>query len=167
MIDERTFAEINEVAAAVSEWFAASGKTLSVAESFTGGAVAESLVSVPGASGFLREGLVCYSAAAKEARLGVEKSTIERYGAVSEQTVREMIRGLLASPLRPDYAVATTGNAGPGAEAMSESGVCYAAVGSKSGVTVKRFVLTGERRQNMAAGALIALETLAETVNKQ
>ena len=71
-----------------------SNGTIAVAESFTGGNISASLVSVPGASKFLLEGLTCYSNQAKEKILGVNQETIRLYGAVSEQTASEMLDGL-------------------------------------------------------------------------
>lgn len=159
-------ARIREAAESLSAALSASGKTLSAAESFTGGNVTAAIVSVPGASKFLREGIVSYSVMSKEYRLGVEKATLDRYGAVSERTVREMIRGLMDSPLKPDFAVATTGNAGPGREKGSEDGVCYVAAGDREEVVVRRFVVRGERRDNIAEGTLAALVLLNEIVNK-
>ena len=167
LVEDQTLDMIREIVLEVADYFVANNVTLSVAESFTGGAIVESLVSVPGASTYLREGVICYTNDAKKYRLGVESATLERYGAVSEKTIREMIRGLLDSPLKPDYAVATTGNAGPGVEDKSERGVCYVAVGFKDEIKVKRVILTGDRRENISEGTLIALQALMETVNKQ
>lgn len=166
LVQDQTLEMIKDVALEVSDFLVDNDLTLSIAESFTGGAVSESLVSIPGASAYLRESIVCYSTDAKMYRLGVEKSDLERYGAVSEKIVREMVKGLLSSPLEPDYAVATTGNAGPGVEDKSERGVCYVAVGHGEEIKVKRFILAGDRRENISEGTLIALEALNEVLKK-
>ncbi|HNN87612.1 MAG TPA: nicotinamide-nucleotide amidohydrolase family protein, partial [Pseudomonadales bacterium] len=74
---------------------AAQGKTLTCAESCTGGLVSSMLTAIPGASRAFHAGFVTYSNAMKTAMLGVQASTLVQYGAVSEQTVREMAQGAL------------------------------------------------------------------------
>lgn len=90
-----------------------SGKTLSTAESCTGGTIAMQITQLAGASEYYRGGAVVYSNDMKEKMIGVRHSTLEKYGAVSEQTVVEMVEGV-RSVTGSDYAVATTGIAGPG-----------------------------------------------------
>ncbi len=89
-----------------------SGRTLAVAESCTGGAIASMFTAMAGASKYLLCGVVSYSNESKTCILGVEPETIERYGAVSEQVARQMADGVRRIS-RADYAVATTGIAGP------------------------------------------------------
>ncbi|MFP4379941.1 MAG: competence/damage-inducible protein A [Candidatus Sumerlaeia bacterium] len=89
------------------------GKTLAVAESCTGGLVAKRLTDIPGSSKALLEGWVTYSNEAKQAHLGVRARTLEKFGAVSEETAREMALGALKRS-GADIAVSTTGIAGPG-----------------------------------------------------
>ncbi len=89
-----------------------SGRTLAVAESCTGGAIASMFTAMAGASKYLLCGVVSYSNESKTNILGVEPETIERYGAVSEQVARQMADGVRRIS-RADYAVATTGIAGP------------------------------------------------------
>ena len=151
----------------VSEMLGGGKYTIAIAESFTGGNVVASLVAIPGASSFVLEGLTCYSNESKHLRLGVKLKTLDEFGAVSENTVREMINGLLFSPLKPDFAVATTGNAGPGVEPLSERGECYVAAGSKSGIFVKKLLLTGSREENISVGTREALEVLIKLVKNQ
>lgn len=151
----------------VSEIFKSGKFTLAIAESFTGGNVVASLVAIPGASSFVLEGLTCYSNESKCARLGVKAETLDKFGAVSENTVREMIDGLLVSPLKPDFAVATTGNAGPGTEPLSDPGECYVAAGNKNDIIVKRFSLSGSREENIFDGTNEALALLIKFVKKQ
>jgi len=158
--------EIKANALIVSETFG--GKyTLAIAESFTGGNVTASLVAIPGASSFILEGLTCYSNTSKCLRLGVKAETLDKFGAVSENTAREMIEGLLSSPLKPDFAVATTGNAGPGVEPLSDLGECYVAAGNENGVSVKRLSLKGGREENISVGTLEALKNLIKFVKNQ
>ena len=89
-----------------------SGKTLSLAESCTGGLLSSQLVEFPGSSNYLLQSLVTYSNAAKQKVLGVKESTLENHGAVSLETAREMATGARAL-LDSDFALATTGIAGP------------------------------------------------------
>ncbi len=89
-----------------------SGKTLSLAESCTGGLLGSQLVEFPGSSNYLLQSLVTYSNAAKQKILGVKESTLSTHGAVSLETAREMATGARAL-LDSDFALATTGIAGP------------------------------------------------------
>ncbi len=99
--------------AAVIERFRARGKKMALAESCTGGGVAKRLTNVPHSSMVLLEGLTTYSNEAKMKRLGVRLETLEKFGAVSAECVREMAEGALAG-LDADVAVAISGIAGPG-----------------------------------------------------
>ena len=88
-------------------------ETLALAESCTGGSVANRITNVPGASAVFLAGLVTYSNEAKQRFLGVKASSIAEYGAVSEQVAREMAEGARAQT-NADYAISITGIAGPG-----------------------------------------------------
>lgn len=85
---------------------------VATAESCTGGMIASSIINVPGASDVFFEGIVSYSNLSKTNRLGVSPTTIEEFGAVSEQTAKEMAAGLLSENV--DFGISTTGIAGPG-----------------------------------------------------
>ena len=89
------------------------GKTLALAESCTGGHLSELITSVPGCSDYYKGSVTSYSNEVKMKVLGVRQETLEQFGAVSEQCVREMAAGVLRA-LDTDYAVATSGIAGPG-----------------------------------------------------
>ena len=141
--------------------------SLATAESFTGGAVANAVIQIPGASNFFKEGIVCYSNESKMFRLNVKSATLDNYGAVSEKTCREMAEGLLSSPLKPDFAVATTGNAGPGTEDKSLDGECFIAAGDKNHICVRRIFLSGTREENICEGAAQALELLNESLKNK
>src|SRR5665811_1740388 len=91
----------------------ASGLRVAVAESCTGGRVADALTDVPGSSGYVAGGIVAYEDAAKEALLGVPSSVLAAHGAVSAQVAVAMAQGA-REQLRADLAVAVTGIAGPG-----------------------------------------------------
>ncbi|WP_373837201.1 CinA family protein, partial [Bacteroides heparinolyticus] len=87
--------------------------TISCAESCTGGGIASLITSVPGCSDYFVGSVVTYSNEVKKALLHVSAETLEKYGAVSEETVTEMVKGAMKS-LNSDCAVATSGIAGPG-----------------------------------------------------
>ncbi len=105
--------QLHELAAAFGERLMDSRMKLASAESCTGGWLAKVATEVPGSSAWFDCAFVAYSYDAKESMLGVQRVTLEAHGAVSEQTVIEMVRGAL-SRSRADIAVAITGIAGPG-----------------------------------------------------
>ncbi|MBQ5801463.1 MAG: CinA family protein [Clostridia bacterium] len=121
------------------------GKVLSVAESFTGGGVARSIVSVSGASEVFYESIVAYHSNAKIQRLGVAAQTIKNYGAVSNETAYEMALSLLLGR-KCDIAISTTGLAGPNTdESGLPVGLFFVAVGDCSGIHVYRYQVNGNR----------------------
>lgn len=158
---------LNEAAKRVRDLFIERKLTLATAESFTGGAVAAALVRYSGTSAFFKDGVVCYSADAKIARLNVKRETIEKFSVVSEQVATEMVKGLLNSEIKPDYAIATTGNADVTSEKNSESGVAYIAAGSKENIIVEKLKFTFDRAENIAYGAASALDALYNLVKNQ
>ncbi len=116
------------------------GRTLAVAESCTGGTIAARFTAMPGASAYFRCGVVAYSNEAKRDLLGVDAEALARYGAVSEQVAHQMAEGV-RRVAGADYAVATTGIAGPaGGSPEKPVGTVWIAVATPSGTTavVKR-----------------------------
>lgn len=133
----------------IVEQFAAANCSLATAESCTGGAISNSLTAIAGASAMFYGGAVVYSNAAKIDVLGVDQQTLLRFGAVSEQTAVEMARG--AQKLyNSDYAVATTGIAGPtgGTKEKPVGMVCIAIAGCQETV-VKTFHFKNDRAVNI------------------
>ena len=129
------------------------GQTLVTAESCTGGWVAQAATSVAGSSDWFERGYVTYSNAAKREALGVSRRTLERHGAVSEQTARAMARGALKRG-RGAIAVSVTGIAGPGGGSPGKpvGTVCFAwAQGRRIASETKRFRggRNGVRRQSV------------------
>jgi len=121
-------------------------KTLATAESCTGGNIARLLTAQAGASAYFKGGIIAYSNEVKERVLGVKHSTLEAHGAVSEETVREMVEGV-RERLGADYAIATTGIAGPtGGTPEKPVGTVWVAVCSKD-ETVTQLMHYGDRRQ--------------------
>lgn len=90
-----------------------SGKTVSTAESCTGGRIAESIISTPGASEYFKGGIVCYTNEVKEHLLGVSHELLEEKTAVCEEVAIALVKGAIAT-LRTDFAISATGVAGPG-----------------------------------------------------
>ncbi|MFO7553394.1 MAG: CinA family nicotinamide mononucleotide deamidase-related protein [Haliea sp.] len=120
----------SQLAGRVLELLQAQGRTLTTAESCTGGLVASMLTRIPGSSAGFHAGFVTYADAIKTAVLGVRPETLTAHGAVSEEVVREMALGALQRS-RADYAIAVSGIAGPdGGSADKPVGTVWLAWGS-------------------------------------
>ena len=149
------------------ETLSAAGKTVSVAESFTGGMICSLLVGVSGASAVLYEGAVTYSANAKIRRLHVKASTLENYGAASKQVCAEMLDGLISTRMS-DFAVATTGCAGPDTDEFGTPvGRCYIGVADRERKEIFELNFDEERnglRRHAANTALWTLLRFAEKI---
>jgi nicotinamide-nucleotide amidase len=140
--------------------------TLAVAESCTGGMIADGLVAIAGCSEFLLEGCVTYSDNAKKKRLGVKEETLEKFGAVSEQCAAEMAQGMRETA-GADYAIATTGFAGPdGGTPESPVGTVFIAIADRAGVSVKRLSLHGERARVRLSASLHAYDVLRRALSR-
>ena len=123
------------------------GLTLATAESCTGGNIARLLTSQAGASAYFKGGVVAYSNEVKESILGVKHSTLEAHGAVSEETVREMVEGV-RTKLGADLAIATTGIAGPdGGTPEKPVGTVWIAVADATHTEAKLLQFGANRRQ--------------------
>ncbi len=123
------------------------GLTLATAERCTGGNIARLLTAQAGASAYFRGGVIAYSNEVKECALGVKHSTLEAHGAVSEETVREMVEGV-RQRLGADLAIATTGIAGPdGGTPEKPVGTVWIAVASATRTEAKLLQFGANRRQ--------------------
>lgn len=147
----------------VFESFIGKGLTLSVAESCTGGDISARLTRIAGASRYFLGGVVSYSNEVKMGILGVKKETLETFGAVSGEVVREMLKGILELT-GSDYAVAISGVAGPdGGTLEIPVGTLWGGVRSRKGLLkVWRFSLSGDRREIIHEAGTIVLEGLLE-----
>lgn len=142
------------------------GAMLATAESCSGGLVAHKITEVAGSSEYFKGGLVAYSNNIKMNMLNVSKQTLERYGAVSAETAKEMVMGCLTS-MAVDYAIATTGIAGPtGATEDKPRGLVYIAVASKEEVQCEKYVFTTTREQHQERTANQALFNLYNLLKK-
>lgn len=138
----------------------AKGLTVATAESCTGGLVAARLVNFPGISSALGEAHVTYANEAKIKYCGVKPETLAAYGAVSEQTAREMAEGLRVRS-GADIVLATTGIAGPGGGTKEKPvGLVYVAVADAGGVQVEKLQLSGSRERIRSLSALRALDMI-------
>ena len=135
-------------------------KTLAVAESCTGGRLADAFINYPGSSAYFIEGDVTYSNDAKMRRLGVRAETLDTVGAVSEECAREMAEGCRRAA-NTDFALATTGYAGPdGGEPDKPVGTVFVALACADGTIVKRLNLNGNRDRIRHSAMLNALDLL-------
>ena len=135
---------------------------IATAESCTGGLLAHTLTKIPGSSAYFKGGVVSYSNEVKMKVLGVKRETLEQYGAVSEQTAREMAEGV-KNLMEVDVAVATTGIAGPGGGTPSKPvGLVYIGLATPEGVEVKRFLFNGDRLYNKEQFCNAALNMVLE-----
>lgn len=120
--------------------------TISTAESCTGGLVSATLINYPGVSSVFMEGCVAYSNEAKINRLGVKKETLDKFGAVSEETAREMAQGI-AKNFKTNIGLSTTGIAGPGGGSNEKPvGLVYIGIYINGKTTVKKYILQGNRQ---------------------
>ncbi|MGI6701581.1 MAG: nicotinamide-nucleotide amidohydrolase family protein [Christensenellales bacterium] len=139
------------------EYLSVRNKKLAVAESVTGGLIADKIVSVSGASSVFIEGLVTYSNESKIKRLNVMRFTLESHGAVSYECAHEMASGLMKNP-QSDIALATTGIAGPsGGRVGKPVGLTYICVMDRYGDKVYNHIFTGERNSIREQAANTAL----------
>ncbi len=138
-----------------------SGKTVTTAESCTGGWIAKAITDIPGSSSAFAYGIVSYSNGAKESLLGVQNSTLAEHGAVSSQVVEQMAEGALQLS-GADIAVAVSGVAGPdgGTDEKPVGTVCFAwAVRTKSGITVD-----GEKQRFDGNRNEVRVQTVAQAL---
>lgn len=135
-------------------------ETVSCAESCTGGYIAHLFTTVPGSSKYFEGGVVSYSYEVKKKLLGVNASTLEKHGAVSEECVKEMLGGLLKAT-GTTYGIAVSGIAGPdGGTADKPVGTVWIAVGSKDNMVAKKFQFFPSRMENIRVFSHAALNLL-------
>jgi len=159
---ERRFGDVvysendEELAAVCHRLLLEKGATLSCAESCTGGLLSSAFVDMGGSSAYFVEGDVTYANEAKMASLGVKAETLDAFTAVSRECAEEMAAGMRRKA-GTDYALATTGYAGPDGD---EVGLVFVALASAEGVAVKELHLTGDRNRIRRLAVLHALDLL-------
>ncbi|SHE30323.1 competence/damage-inducible protein A [Alkalibacter saccharofermentans] len=134
--------------------------TISLAESCTGGLITSRLTETAGISKCLHSSIICYSNDSKIQYLGVRKSTLEKYGAVSRECAEEMLKGLIKNN-NTDMAVATTGIAGPtGGTEDKPVGLVYVGIAYKGNIHVEEHNISGTRHRVQLKSANIALNLI-------
>ena len=151
----------------ISDLFWKEGLTLATAESCTAGNVAAAITAIPGSSHFYRGGIIAYSNEVKENMLGVNPETLENKGAVSEETVIEMVKGAMKS-MNSDCAVATSGIAGPtGGTPDKPVGTVWIAVGKQDKIVTMKLEGDEGRQKNIANATQKALQMLRNILQNE
>lgn len=137
------------------------GKTLSLAESCTGGTISQLITQIPGSSSYYKGGVVAYSNEIKVNALNVDKELIELYGAVSQQVVEAMANGV-REKFNTDFSIATSGVAGPtGATPGKPVGLVWIAISTPEGTISNSFTFTNnDRERNILRSSVTALNML-------
>ena len=152
--------ERETIAEVVGKLFQQKGKTLSTAESCTGGYIAHLITSIAGSSLHFMGSAVTYSNQAKQDLLGVQKESIEKFGAVSEYVVRQMAEGA-RKKFQSDYAIATSGIAGPdGGLDQKPVGTVWVAIAGPKKTIAQMYSFGNSRSRNITISALTALNWL-------
>ena len=146
------------------------GATVGTAESLTGGLLGAAITSVPGSSAVYAGGLVTYATRLKIELLGVPAALVEEHGVVSAECAAAMAEGA-RRVLGSDWAVSTTGVAGPGLQEGKPAGTAYVGVCGPHGTTTRALALGGDReavRSGVVAGALaLVLDTIAQDTGRE
>lgn len=159
--------DVGALAAELVAMLQAQGKTFATAESCTGGAISQAVTSVPGCSSVMRGAVVAYHNDVKAGVLGVGKDTLSEYGAVSEEVVVQMVRGVSVL-LDADCAVATSGIAGPGG-GTPEKPVGTVWIAAKVGTDIRTRLLQLEdagRAANVKSSVAEALRLVLGMLSK-
>ena len=153
--------------ACIGRMLAGKGKTVSAAESCTGGLISSLFTSIPGSSQYYLGSVTSYANSVKAGVLGVPEEIISKYGAVSEECVMAMAEGV-RKLTGSDFSVATSGIAGPGGGSETKPvGLVWIAVSSEVGTEAFRFVFRGDRKRNIDRFAANALNLLRVKVKKE
>jgi nicotinamide-nucleotide amidase len=149
---------------ALSKLLKRNDKTMSVAESCTGGYIAHLITAIPGASGIFKGGIVSYDNEIKIRELFVSPATLRKEGAVSEEVVKEMVAGVLEK-MNTDYALAVSGIMGPdGGSPEKPVGTVWAAVADREKVVTHKFQFRYDRGRNIEMTANQALNLLRKFI---
>ncbi len=142
------------------------GKTAATAESCTGGYVAHLITSIPGSSAYFFGGVISYDNTIKRDVLGVSSDVLDRYGAVSEETVRQMANSV-KHLMQTDYAIAISGIMGPGGGTEEKPvGTVWIAVAGLSETVAQKFQTRYDRGRNIEVTAIHALNMLRQSILK-
>ena len=143
------------------------GKTLSTAESCTGGTISQLITSIPGSSEYFLGGVTSYANSVKSGVLGVPTEMIEKYGAVSSECVAAMAEGV-RKLTGSDFSVATSGIAGPGGGTPEKPvGLVWIGVSSQLGTETIKVQYNGDRKRNIERSAAFALNSIRKKIQKE
>lgn len=146
----------------VVQWLTEEGRTLATAESCTGGLLGKLLTDVSGASKVYLGGVISYAYEVKQRLLGVDAMLLKEKGAVCAEVAEQMALGVRRE-LRSDFALATTGNAGPSADPNNPNvGEIYIALATEESVLCRKLFLRGNREENREEACRAALRLLLE-----
>lgn len=158
--DEETLEEV------VAKLITKKGFTLATAESFTGGKIAQRITAIPGASAYFKGSVVCYATETKIEVLQVPKSTIDEYSVVSEEVAKAMAENV-RKMLKTDFAIATTGNAGPTkGDSDADVGTVYIGIATPKGVFAHKFMMGNHRERIVQKSVNKAFELLQKEILK-
>ena len=142
----------------IQQYLYESGLTLGTAESCTGGRIAESIIAVPGSSAYFKGGVISYTNEIKERLLGVSHELLEEQTAVCEDVAKTMVRGAIKT-LDVDFAIASTGIAGPGGgTAAIPVGTIWLACGNADNIVTEKLTEDFGRDINLAIATSKALQ---------
>ena len=160
------FEEDNTLEQIIANKFVKLGKTLSVAESCSGGKISEKFTSNAGASKFFKGGIVAYNSAVKESILGVDPIIINKYSVVSKEVSELMALGA-KKIFNSDYSIATTGNAGPSkGQSNAEIGTVFIAVATPHKVYSQKFTFGNKRQRVLIKTLNMALTMIQKEIFK-
>ena len=162
------FESVNSIESEIGKFLTKSNKTLSTAESFTGGLISSRISSVPGASMYFKGSVVAYNTSVKKNLLELDEKMINNYSVVSPQAANEMacnVKKLLHS----DYAISTTGNAGPSkGDSNKDIGLIYISIATPNEIKSYQFNFGDNREKTIKKSVNKALELLFnELLNEQ
>ncbi len=165
IIPDNIFGYNNEtLAEVVGRLLQKSGKTLAVAESCTGGYISHLITSVPGSSSYFKGGITAYSNEIKKNLLDVKENSLIEFGAVSETVAKEMAAGIRKA-LNSDFALATTGIAGPdGGTSDKPVGTVWIAVAGVNTLIAEKYVFGDNRERNIIRSSQTALQMLRRMI---
>lgn len=139
-------------------------KTISFAESCTGGALSSSLTMIPGASKVFLGSIVSYSTYSKQQLLNIDKSDIDKYSAVSERIAIAMAENV-KKQLKSDYSISVTGNAGPSTDGgKSKVGDCFIAISSENEIFCEKFNINKSREDFIEAVKNISFQLFYDKI---
>jgi nicotinamide-nucleotide amidase len=160
------YEENETIESVVGKLLSKENKTISTAESFTGGKIASILSAVPGASNYFKGSIVSYATEAKVNVLGVSQELVNQYSVVSAQVAEAMALNV-KDILKTDYAIATTGNAGPSkGDSDAEIGAVFIALATPNGVITEEFNFGQPREKVIDRATIKSLEILQKEILK-